>query len=121
MDLEKEAKRMAAEFHYSKRALNEGVKQFITEMREGLEKQGAQMSQIPTYVTSVPNGTEKVPSRISIQPMHTLTSIGYFPGGRPRRHQFPRLLRYPSWEPYLLHNPVQSRCSAGPHGNTGCF
>lgn len=67
MDLEKEAKRMAAEFHYSKRALNEGVKQFITEMREGLEKQHSQMSQIPTYVTSVPNGTEKV-SFARVQP-----------------------------------------------------
>lgn len=51
---------MAAEFDYPKEALNKGVKQFIEEMREGLEKQGAQMSQIPTYVTSVPNGTEKV-------------------------------------------------------------
>lgn len=51
---------MAAEFDYPKDALNKGVKQFIEEMREGLEKQGAQMSQIPTYVTSVPNGTEKV-------------------------------------------------------------
>lgn len=60
MHLEKEAKRMAAEFDYPKEALNKGVKQFIEEMREGLQKQGAQMSQIPTYVTSVPNGTEKV-------------------------------------------------------------
>lgn len=51
---------MAAEFVFSKESLNEGVKQFIAEMKEGLGKQGAQMSQIPTYVTSVPNGTEKV-------------------------------------------------------------
>lgn len=29
---------------------------------EGLEKTGATMSQIPTYVTAVPNGTEKVSS-----------------------------------------------------------
>jgi len=27
---------------------------------EGLEKKGATMSQIPTYVTAVPNGTEQV-------------------------------------------------------------
>ena len=60
MDLEKEAKRMAAEFEYSKDALNKGVKHFIKEMREGLEKSGGHISQIPTYVTSVPNGTEKV-------------------------------------------------------------
>lgn len=60
MELEKEAKRMAAEFDYPKPVLNKAVEQFIAEMREGLGKQGAQMSQIPTYVTSVPNGTEKV-------------------------------------------------------------
>lgn len=60
MALEAEAKRMAAEFEYSKEDLNKGVKEFIQEMQEGLEKQGTMMSQIPTYVTSVPNGTEKV-------------------------------------------------------------
>jgi hexokinase len=27
---------------------------------EGLQKSGTTMSQIPTYVTAVPNGTEKV-------------------------------------------------------------
>lgn len=27
---------------------------------EGLEKDGTSLSQIPTYVTGVPNGTEKV-------------------------------------------------------------
>jgi len=27
---------------------------------EGLQKDGTEMSQIPTYVTAVPNGTEKV-------------------------------------------------------------
>lgn len=60
MDLEQEAKRMAAEFEFSKDALNKGVKHFIQEMREGLEQSGTHISQIPTYVTSVPNGTEKV-------------------------------------------------------------
>lgn len=60
MALEKEAKRMAAEFEYSKDDLNRGVQEFIAEMHEGLEKQGTHLSQIPTYVTAVPNGTEKV-------------------------------------------------------------
>lgn len=60
MALEKEAKRMAAEFEYSKAELNKGVKHFMQEMREGLGKTGGHISQIPTYVTSVPNGTEKV-------------------------------------------------------------
>lgn len=60
MALEQEAKRMAAEFDFSKDDLNKGVKEFIAEMHEGLEKQGTTLSQIPTYVTAVPNGTEKV-------------------------------------------------------------
>jgi hypothetical protein len=60
MALEAEAKRMAAEFEYSAEDVNKGVKEFIREMEEGLEKQGTSISQIPTYVTSVPNGTEKV-------------------------------------------------------------
>lgn len=60
MALEKEAKRMAAEFEYTKDDLNKGVKEFLAEMEEGLEKQGTHLSQIPTYVTAVPNGTEKV-------------------------------------------------------------
>ena len=37
---------------------------------EGLEKNGASLSQIPTYVTGVPNGTEKVSFKI-----HPLTSV----------------------------------------------
>lgn len=60
MALAEEAKRIAAEFEYSKKDLNNGVKEFIRQMAEGLEKNGTMLSQIPTYVTSVPNGTEKV-------------------------------------------------------------
>lgn len=33
---------------------------------EGLQQTGTQMHQIPTYVTSVPNGTEKVFSHFSL-------------------------------------------------------
>jgi hexokinase len=54
------AKKVAAEFEYTPEAVNKGVKEFIAEMEEGLQKQGTFMSQIPTYVTAVPNGTEKV-------------------------------------------------------------
>jgi hypothetical protein len=60
MALEGETKRMVAQFEYSSEDVNKGVKEFIREMEEGLEKQGTSISQIPTYVTSVPNGTEKV-------------------------------------------------------------
>ncbi|OAP61360.1 hypothetical protein AYL99_03563 [Fonsecaea erecta] len=59
MALEAEAKRMVAQFEYTAEDVNKGVKEFIREMEEGLEKQGTSISQIPTYVTSVPNGTEK--------------------------------------------------------------
>ncbi|MCJ1475536.1 glucokinase [Lambiella insularis] len=59
MSLIKEAHRVAAEFDYPAEEVNKGVKEFIREMDEGLQKVGATMSQIPTYVTAVPNGTEK--------------------------------------------------------------
>jgi hexokinase len=60
MALHDEVKRIAAEFDYPAEEVNKGVKEFIREMEEGLEKQGTTMSQIPTYVTATPNGTEKV-------------------------------------------------------------
>ena len=59
MALAAAAERVAAEFEYTAEDVNRGVAEFIREMDEGLTKQGATMSQIPTYVTAVPNGTEK--------------------------------------------------------------
>ncbi|KAF2772646.1 putative glucokinase [Teratosphaeria nubilosa] len=59
MALAAAAERVAAEFEYSKEDVNRGVKEFIRQMDEGLGKQGATLSQIPTYVSAVPNGTEK--------------------------------------------------------------
>ena len=59
MSLLEEARRVAAEFEYPIEDLKRGVKVFIEQMHEGLEKTGTSMSQIPTYVTAVPNGTEK--------------------------------------------------------------
>ncbi|KAK4635427.1 Glucokinase [Fulvia fulva] len=59
MALAQAAERVAAEFEYPKEDVNRGVKEFIRQMDEGLGKTGATMSQIPTYVTAVPNGTEK--------------------------------------------------------------
>jgi Hexokinase len=55
-----EVERLAAFFEYSAEDVNKGVKAFIQQMNEGLEKEGTMLSQIPTYVTAVPNGTEKV-------------------------------------------------------------
>ena len=54
-----EARRVAAEFEYSSKDLNRGVRAFISQLDEGLQKKGTSMSQIPTFVTAVPNGTEK--------------------------------------------------------------
>ncbi|KAI8934502.1 hypothetical protein NX059_008204 [Plenodomus lindquistii] len=59
MALADQAKRVAAEFEFEKDAVNKAVKEFIREMDEGLEAEGTELSQIPTYVTAVPNGTEK--------------------------------------------------------------
>ncbi|USP81239.1 uncharacterized protein yc1106_08513 [Curvularia clavata] len=59
MTLADQAKKVAAEFDFSDDAVNKAVKEFIREMDEGLEKKGTELSQIPTYVTAVPNGTEK--------------------------------------------------------------
>ena len=50
MALEEEAKRIAAQFEYTSEDVNKGVEEFIAEMEEGLSKQGAMMSQIPTCV-----------------------------------------------------------------------
>ncbi|KAL8998772.1 MAG: hypothetical protein Q9169_002222 [Polycauliona sp. 2 TL-2023] len=59
MGLVDDARRVASEFEYSAEDVNKGVKEFIRQMDEGLSETGKSMSQIPTYVTAVPNGTEK--------------------------------------------------------------
>lgn len=59
MALAEETKRITAQFEYSDEDVNKGVQEFIRQMNEGLEKDGTSLSQIPTYVTGVPNGTEK--------------------------------------------------------------
>ena len=59
MALLQEARSVADEFNYPAEDVQRGVKEFIRQMDEGLQESGKTMSQIPTYVTSVPNGTEK--------------------------------------------------------------
>lgn len=59
MALVEETKRITAQFDYSDADVNKGVQEFLRQMNEGLEQDGTSMSQIPTYVTGVPNGTEK--------------------------------------------------------------
>jgi hypothetical protein len=70
MPLIDDAKKVAAQFDYSAEDVNKGVKAFIEQMDEGLGKSAAMMSQIPTYVTAVPNGTEKVGLRSRIEKQH---------------------------------------------------
>ncbi|KAK2807743.1 hypothetical protein FQN50_005285 [Emmonsiellopsis sp. PD_5] len=54
-----EANRIAALFDYPAAEVNRGVEEFIREMKEGLQRDGTTLSQIPSYITAVPNGTEK--------------------------------------------------------------
>lgn len=55
-----EAARIASQFDYPAHEVQRGVKEYIREIDEGLSQENTTLSQIPTYVTSVPNGTEKV-------------------------------------------------------------
>ncbi|KAI0172780.1 putative glucokinase [Hypoxylon sp. FL1284] len=59
MALAEETKRITAQFEYTDEDVNKGVKEFLRQMNEGLEHDHTSLSQIPTYVTGVPNGTEK--------------------------------------------------------------
>ncbi|KAE8350911.1 hypothetical protein BDV28DRAFT_138191 [Aspergillus coremiiformis] len=54
-----EAARIARQFEFPAEEVQRGVKEYIREMDEGLSKEGTTLSQIPTFVTAVPNGSEK--------------------------------------------------------------
>ncbi|KAK5807368.1 hypothetical protein VI817_001626 [Penicillium citrinum] len=72
MSLVEEATRIAREFDYPAEQVQRGVSEYIRQLNEGLAKENTTLSQIPTFVTAVPNGTEKVrltePFRINILP-----------------------------------------------------
>ncbi|PHH86444.1 hypothetical protein CDD83_10245 [Cordyceps sp. RAO-2017] len=59
MALADETTRVVSRFDFSDADVNRHVGEFLRQMDEGLEKDGTSISQIPTYVTGVPNGTEK--------------------------------------------------------------
>lgn len=59
MALAAETKRITALFDFDDTTVNKAVKEFLDQMHDGLDRDGTSMSQIPTYVTGVPNGTEK--------------------------------------------------------------
>lgn len=60
-----EATRIARDFDFSAEQVQRGVAEYIRQSDEGLQKENCTLSQIPTFVTAVPNGTEKVLSRCS--------------------------------------------------------
>jgi hexokinase len=55
-----EATRIAREFDYPADQVQRGVEEYIKQSNEGLAQENTTLSQIPTFVTAVPNGTEKV-------------------------------------------------------------
>ncbi|KAI9056018.1 hypothetical protein LZ554_000950 [Drepanopeziza brunnea f. sp. 'monogermtubi'] len=59
MALQAATQKVVKEFTLPDEDLQKIVKEFIWEMKEGLEKNDTTMAQIPTYVTAVPDGTEK--------------------------------------------------------------
>ncbi|RKF60257.1 Glucokinase [Erysiphe neolycopersici] len=59
MALRDASKKIAAEFDLSDLEIQRTVNEFITELRDGLTENASNLSQIPTYITVVPDGTEK--------------------------------------------------------------
>ncbi|KAF8250449.1 glucokinase [Wilcoxina mikolae CBS 423.85] len=53
------AEAISKEFEYGPEDVRKGVKEFLRLMDVGLQNDGEAMTMIPTYVTGVPNGTEK--------------------------------------------------------------
>ncbi|KAJ5699087.1 Glucokinase [Penicillium macrosclerotiorum] len=54
-----EATRIARDFDFPADQVQRGVAEYIRQSEEGLQKEDMTLSQIPTFVTAVPNGTEK--------------------------------------------------------------
>lgn len=85
-----EAARIARQFDFPAEGVQRGVKEYIREIDEGLSKEGTTLSQIPTFVTSVPNGTEKVYYRSCLlhrNCMSDLVVTGTVPSRRSWRYQ----------------------------------
>ncbi|POS88383.1 hypothetical protein EPUL_000125 [Erysiphe pulchra] len=59
MALEDASKKIAEEFNLSDLEVQSIVNEFINELGEGLSENTSNLSQIPTYITAVPDGTEK--------------------------------------------------------------
>lgn len=57
--LMQKAEEIAQEFEFDTKQINAAVEEYQKLMNKGLENDGEAMTMIPTYVTAVPNGTEK--------------------------------------------------------------
>ncbi|KAG9249457.1 glucokinase [Emericellopsis atlantica] len=53
------AKAVAREFHVSSETIETGTGHFVKQLSEGLLADGTTLLQVPSYVTNLPNGTEK--------------------------------------------------------------
>ncbi|KAL6878084.1 hypothetical protein HDV57DRAFT_510135 [Trichoderma longibrachiatum] len=59
MGLAEHTSKVVAQFDFSDEELNRHVDEFLKQANAGLKQDGTSLSQIPSYVTAVPNGTEK--------------------------------------------------------------
>ncbi|KAL3292102.1 hexokinase [Colletotrichum asianum] len=58
-DLISEAQKIAKEFEFPAEDVRRATTHFLKQLNEGLQKDGTSMCQIPSYVTKLPNGSEK--------------------------------------------------------------
>ncbi|KAL7947217.1 hypothetical protein V8C42DRAFT_317121 [Trichoderma barbatum] len=58
MGLAEHTSKIVSEFDFSDEDLNRHVQEYLKQTNEGLKADGTSISQIPSYVTAVPNGTE---------------------------------------------------------------
>ncbi|KAK0759813.1 hypothetical protein N5P37_008003, partial [Trichoderma harzianum] len=59
MGLAEHTSRVVSEFEFSDEDLNRHVQEYLKQTNEGLKVDGTSLSQIPSYVTAVPDGTER--------------------------------------------------------------
>ncbi|CAM1502281.1 Fc.00g042650.m01.CDS01 [Cosmosporella sp. VM-42] len=76
MALADETNRVVSEFDFTDDDLNRHVKEFLRQMNEGLSSDNTSLAQIPTYVTGVPNGTEKLIHDSSLQGLYLAVDLG---------------------------------------------
>ncbi|UKZ95399.1 uncharacterized protein TrAFT101_010243 [Trichoderma asperellum] len=58
MGLAEHTNKIVSEFDFSDEELNRHVQEFLKQTESGLKEDGTSLSQIPSYVTAVPDGTE---------------------------------------------------------------